>query len=306
MIRLRANGKLLLTGEYCILDGALALAIPTIYGQQLEVTPTNSLTETSWESEDVNGNCWFSARWLAMDHRFQRLEASDPDTAERLEHLLSAALELGADFELLRSRRFRTKLDFPREWGLGTSSTLVYLVAEYLKVDAYFLLDRAFGGSGYDVACAGARQPILFQRRQFVEIPWEPLFRSAIYFVYQGRKQDSREGIRRYREQTVAEVDIDHISALTMALVRTDDLDEATDILREHEQHVGRMLAATPIQDRYFSDFPGAVKSLGAWGGDFAVALSPWPEQETRRYFNEKGYSLVMTYDKMLFRSSDY
>ncbi|PIZ07449.1 MAG: GHMP kinase, partial [Flavobacteriaceae bacterium CG_4_10_14_0_8_um_filter_34_31] len=31
------NGKLLLTSEYLVLDGAKALAIPTKYGQYLEV-----------------------------------------------------------------------------------------------------------------------------------------------------------------------------------------------------------------------------------------------------------------------------
>ena len=33
-----SNGKLLLTGEYVVLDGATALAIPTKYGQYLEIS----------------------------------------------------------------------------------------------------------------------------------------------------------------------------------------------------------------------------------------------------------------------------
>ena len=32
-----AHGKLLLTGEYAVLDGALSLALPTQYGQRMEV-----------------------------------------------------------------------------------------------------------------------------------------------------------------------------------------------------------------------------------------------------------------------------
>ena len=32
------HGKLLLTGEYAVLDGAKALSIPTRFGQSLEVT----------------------------------------------------------------------------------------------------------------------------------------------------------------------------------------------------------------------------------------------------------------------------
>ena len=35
-----SNGKLLLTGEYVVLDGALSLAVPTKYGQfTLEIVP---------------------------------------------------------------------------------------------------------------------------------------------------------------------------------------------------------------------------------------------------------------------------
>ena len=32
-----AHGKLLITSEYLVLDGAEALALPTVYGQSLEV-----------------------------------------------------------------------------------------------------------------------------------------------------------------------------------------------------------------------------------------------------------------------------
>jgi mevalonate kinase len=49
-----AHGKLMLTGEYVVLDGALSLALPTQKGQRLEVTsiPEN---EFHWKSFDVEG-----------------------------------------------------------------------------------------------------------------------------------------------------------------------------------------------------------------------------------------------------------
>ena len=44
-----SNGKLLLTAEYLVLDGAKALALPTKFGQDLEVkkidVQTNNLGE---------------------------------------------------------------------------------------------------------------------------------------------------------------------------------------------------------------------------------------------------------------------
>ena len=53
-----ANGKLLLTGEYLVLDGALALALPTKLGQSLTVEKTNG-DNLIWESLDSKSYAWF-------------------------------------------------------------------------------------------------------------------------------------------------------------------------------------------------------------------------------------------------------
>jgi mevalonate kinase len=48
-----APGKLLITGEYAVLDGAWALALPTRLGQTLTVTPTqiqNNKPAVYWQS----------------------------------------------------------------------------------------------------------------------------------------------------------------------------------------------------------------------------------------------------------------
>lgn len=302
MIQRRANGKLLLTGEYAILDGALSLAVPTTYGQQLVVEDAPDPQRLYWESQDANGQPWFWGEWLLSNRRLERISISDQTVGEMLETLFAVALTEGADPEKLRAKRIRTKIDFPRNWGLGSSSTLVYLMADYLSVSAYELLDHSFGGSGYDLACAGASGPILFQQRQRVEIPWTPAFSEQMFFVYQGQKQSSRAGIRRYREQSVAKVDIEYISELTYQIIRTDRWEEAAEIFHEHERLIGRMTGQIPIQDQRFSGFPGQIKSLGAWGGDFALALSDVGKNAVATYFNEKGLSTVIKYDEMTFQ----
>ena len=53
-----SNGKLLLTGEYVVLDGALALALPTKFGQNLIVEPISS-EQILWKSFDQDGSTWF-------------------------------------------------------------------------------------------------------------------------------------------------------------------------------------------------------------------------------------------------------
>ena len=45
-----ANGKLLISGEYVVLDGGLALAIPTKKGQFLHFEPTNH-SILHWKNE---------------------------------------------------------------------------------------------------------------------------------------------------------------------------------------------------------------------------------------------------------------
>ena len=55
-----SNGKLLLTGEYLVLDGAKSLALPTKFGQDLLV---ESIPEPQiiWGSFTHSGDCWFEA-----------------------------------------------------------------------------------------------------------------------------------------------------------------------------------------------------------------------------------------------------
>ena len=53
-----SHGKLLLSGEYVVLDGALSLAIPTKYGQSL-IIQTIEEPLLSWKSFDEAKNVWF-------------------------------------------------------------------------------------------------------------------------------------------------------------------------------------------------------------------------------------------------------
>ena len=55
-----SNGKLLLTGEYVVLDGALSLAVPTPRGQSMSVRKTDS-GKLRWKSRDEKGKIWFES-----------------------------------------------------------------------------------------------------------------------------------------------------------------------------------------------------------------------------------------------------
>ena len=84
-----SNGKLLLTSEYLVLDGAKALAIPTKFGQDLIV---QKIKEPSliWESFDVENNCWFSAEFRLPDLRIvsETFDADSDDSKESIAQTL--------------------------------------------------------------------------------------------------------------------------------------------------------------------------------------------------------------------------
>ena len=156
----RSNGKLLLTGEYLVLDGALALAIPTSFGQSLEIASPDQ-GYIHWKSYDHLGNCWFE--WS-----FNIEDKPNNGVRETLLKILSAARKLNPEFLTGSSGvEVKTTLDFPREWGLGSSSTLVNNIAQWAEVDPFKLLWNSFGGSGYDIAAASRDTPILYSVKNY-------------------------------------------------------------------------------------------------------------------------------------------
>ena len=89
-----ANGKLLITGEYLVLDGAKALAFPLKLGQRLSVY--SSLKKTlKWDAVSPRGT-WFKASLKIPD--LEVLETADPSLSNRLLILLERILELAPDF----------------------------------------------------------------------------------------------------------------------------------------------------------------------------------------------------------------
>jgi mevalonate kinase len=301
-----AHGKLLLTGEYFVLDGATALALPTRQGQRLDVMPTTAEgKQLAWTSYDADGTSWFDAVFSAAN--FEILHASNQIVADTLRQLLRAARQLNPAFLALPSGwQVSTRLEFPRLWGLGSSSTLVWNLANWAGVDAYQLLERTFGGSGYDLACAGVEGAIVFQRKQgeptFHRVDFSPPFREKLFFVYLGRKQNSRAGIARYREQVLEESKlIRHVSQLTEAIVRAGSLSIFEKLLTEHEALVSTALDLPTAKSLYFNDFEGAVKSLGAWGGDFVLVTNPFDTAgELIKYLSSREFTTAVAYGAMV------
>ena len=67
--------------------------------------------------------------------------------------------------------------------------------------------------------------------------------------------------------------------------------------LQLHENELSAILELLTVQEALFSDFDGVVKSLGAWGGDFILAIAL---EDPTAYFSSKGYSTVIPYKEMI------
>ena len=301
-----ANGKVLLSGEYLVLDGALALGIPLKLGQKMTLIE-GSGSEIVWKSHRPNGEAWFSGKFDLFG--FDPIKPSDLEIAQRLKEIFEAAVRLNSDF-LSKWRKYHvnTYLDFDPTWGLGSSSTLISCIAEWADVDPFDLMENTFGGSGYDVACAKAKGPIFYQLDDegysIDPADFAPPFSDQLYLVYTGKKQNSRTQIDLYAEKVVSDQDVDEISQITRSFCSIDDLKCFNQLILDHEKLVSSILNVPTIKSQMFSDFWGEVKSLGAWGGDFVLATSDYGREETKAYFNQKGFDVFFSYEELAFADS--
>ena len=277
-----------------MLDGALALAVPTKYGQTLEVS-TSGDKGIHWMSYDNEGNCWFESS-------FQLGATPENDVEATLIKILTEARKMNPNFlDENIGVSIQTSLDFPRDWGLGTSSTLVNNIARWAEVDPFRLLWNSFGGSGYDIAAASRDTPILYSVKNNipkttpVQINWP--FEEWLYFVHLNKKQDSKEGIAAYRKIEVDDSVLARISRLSMEVLSCGSLSEFDELMEVHESIISNLLGIDRIKDQLFPDYPGLVKSLGTWGGDFVLVSG---NEKDIDYFKEKGYQTCIPFKSML------
>lgn len=297
-----SNGKLLITGEYIVLDGALALGLPTKFGQYLEICEAES-NAIKWQSFDSDGACWFETNITFASVKTKTTVENDLVHLKLIEILHHAHLLNNEILDNAKGFEVRTKLTFPRKWGLGTSSTLINNIAQWFEIDAFALLHNSFGGSGYDIACAQSNQPILFQlcdQKPLINtVFFSPKFSNNLYFLYLNQKQDSNTSIKMYRQK---KFDINN------AILQIDDItnqitsenllfDEFCALLKLHENLMSQILETPTIKNKLFSNFDGTIKSLGAWGGDFVLVASA---SNPKKYFQEKGFTTILKYHEII------
>ncbi|WP_395053751.1 GYDIA family GHMP kinase [Flavobacterium sp.] len=297
-----SNGKLLITAEYIVLDGAKALALPTKFGQNLIVEEAQNKV-FNWTSFDADGSIWFKDTIQFASIVSKEQFDDTKNIKNTLIEILHEAYNLNSNFiKNSDGYTISTELTFPKFWGLGTSSTLINNIAQWLNIDAFTLLKNSFGGSGYDIACAQNNTPILYQiidDKPVVEnIIFEPNFTKNIYFVYLNKKQSSKSAIASYyKKQASVSKTIEKINAITKLIIKTESELEFAEALKKHEAEMSLILELQTVQEVLFYDFNGIIKSLGAWGGDFVMVIS---KENPTEYFTKKGFTIILPYKDMI------
>lgn len=295
--KISSPGKLLITSEYYVTKGSLALAIPTKFRQSLDFKCDNS-NRLKWKSYDKENDIWIDCEFELSNFEITKNKNKHSKT---LQSILISANNINPKFLINNGGGLvTTQLNFSRKWGLGTSSTLINNISKWANIDPYELLWSNYKGSGYDIACALAKRPILYKLENNVpivkSIQFSPDYTKNIFFIYLNKKQDSNKEIDKFFELKISKQTINKLSDLTIEFVNSKTLLDFQNCIIKHENIISKTLKIDTIKNMYFKDYEGQIKSLGAWGGDFILAAGP---VNSKKYFYDKGYNTVLNYKEI-------
>ncbi len=289
-----APGKVMLTGEYLVLNGFDSFALPTHFGQSMQVwdfnTPGAQNDFLLFVAKDFEGHTWLQCRIELPTIKILEFDESQSIEVDRIQKILQKA-DLSA-WKIGQSYRIETTLQFNKLHGLGSSSTLISLMAQFLKLDPLELQFEIFGGSGYDVAVAVAQKPIVYWLSA-TDSNWDfwslnPELTENWEVVFLGKKMDSRKSIHSIQDKLneIAEdefytAQFDHILQLTKQAKDISSLEASLEMYQKLLSDSTEL--ETPYQTLNITPInKGLCKWLGAWGGDMMLVnktiLDTYPE----------------------------
>lgn len=299
MNRIFSPGKLMLTSEYVAVDGALVLAVPTKLGQEFFFTEENDERSLIYWNAYHQDQLWLET---IIDYKtWTIIKTNDKKASEFILKVLKNVQELSdIKFKTNDSYQFKTNLQFPSDFGLGSSSTLMSNLGEWANIDPFVLNEISLGGSGYDVAVAKEKSAVLYSRfpeRIYEKVNFDPSFKDDLIFIHLNQKQDTREGISHYKSKPTSTELINEYSELTKLILNSKDLEEFSQLMTIHERKLSDFLGIPTVKEKYFQNCPSFVKSLGAWGGDF-VLTSKFGDYEA--YFKTHGFDKLFSWNDLI------
>jgi mevalonate kinase len=302
----KANAKLMISGEYLVLRGAEALAIPLRKTQNLKISEHAGTPSLTWKTY-VNGQYWFDVIF-SLD-QFIIGNSNDFPTAQNLREILLAAKSLQPSF-LHKKVKYEaiSGLDFDINWGFGSSASLIANIANWAAVDPFELFRKVSSGSGYDLAAAMSDRPVLYKNNdagpQIRPVDFYPVFHDNLYFAYLGKKRNSAQAVNSFN--SLAEKDlsseIHDIDAISRAMLVATELREFRRLMRNHEKIMAGVLGIPPLSYKILSDFDGDMKSLGAWGGDFIMLATDMPREYVVSWLRKKEMNVWFAYEDIALK----
>ena len=300
-MKFKSNGKLLITSEYLVMKGAMALAIPAKLDQELNVISTNS-DFINWKSFNKDNQIWYEEKFF-LDKGTLIYHGKKNKMSDLIVRLFDYIHKFNKPEKSI-GNEFIWKINFNINWGLGSSSTLINNLSKWAKVNPYKLLFSVFNGSGYDIACCDKSNPIIFQKKDnylsVSDTTFNPNFLDNLFLIFLNKKQDTQKSVQNFLEtdQSLSE-GINQINEIVHEIENVKDITTFESLIERHEKIIANILQMPTIQNEKFPDYNnGVIKSLGSWGGDFVLATG---DEKSVDYFEEKGFNTIRKISDLLY-----
>ena len=300
-MKFKSNGKLLITSEYLVMKGAMALAIPAKLDQELNVISTNS-DFVNWKSFNKDNQIWYEEKFF-LDKGTLIYHGEKNKMSDLIVRLFDYIHKFNNPEKSI-GNEFIWKINFNINWGLGSSSTLINNLSKWAKVNPYKLLFSVFNGSGYDIACCDKSNPIIFQKKDdylsVSDTTFKPNFLNNLFLIFLNKKQDTQKSVQNFLEtdQSLSE-GINQINEIVHEIENVKDITTFESLIERHEKIIANILQMPTIQNDKFPDYNnGVIKSLGSWGGDFVLATG---DEKSVDYFEEKGFNTIRKISDLLY-----
>jgi mevalonate kinase len=283
------------------MKGAMALAIPAKLDQELNVISTNS-DFVNWKSFNKNNQIWYEEKFF-LDKGNLIYNSQKNKMSDLIVHLFDYIHTFNSPEKSI-GNEFIWKINFDRNWGLGSSSTLINNLSKWAKVNPYKLLFSVFNGSGYDIACCDKNNPIIFQKKDgyltVSNTTFNPNFLNNLFLIYLNKKQDTQKSIQNFLKTDESfNEGINQINEIVHEIENVKNITTFESLIERHEKIIANILQTPTIQNEKFPDYNnGVIKSLGSWGGDFILASG---DEKSIDYFKEKGFNTIKKISDLLY-----
>jgi mevalonate kinase len=293
-----SKAKIILLGEYAVMHGAQAICLPLATGQKMTAIPADhSLIRWTWnyKKEDLAD---FSLDCHSLE--VHKILIGNPEWVINLLRLI----RLQNPGFLKQGFHLHFENYFPAQWGLGSSSATISSLCRYAGINPYLINYELTGGSGADIACTTQTKWFTYQKTASAPDIWKIIqdypFAENTFFIYSGHKQATASHLKKIKfpEATASSL-CKEVNRLVNEFLVADDISKTEAIIKEHENLISETIQQPPV-GLQFPDFDGQIKSLGAWGGDFFMAISRSGYSTVKKYFQQKGYETVFSWNELV------